>query len=266
MKNQFQRTESILGTDATTRLKECRVAVFGAGGVGGYVIEALARSGIGTIDITDSDSVDITNLNRQIIATHDTIGRAKVDIFEERILSIDPDAKVIKHKGLFLPLSSSKNITKSDLQAETALLTENDFDFTAYDYIVDAIDTVASKVDLVRISNKLGIPIISAMGCGNRIDPSLLEVTDIFKTHGDPLARVMRKKLKELGIRKLKVVYSTEEPMKPYSSGKESDTGISAGLTHDNKQTKRAPGSTPFVPASAGLMIASVVVRDLLAL
>ena len=255
MQNQFQRTESILGEDSTARLKDCRVAVFGVGGVGGYVTEALARSGIGTIDIIDSDKVDITNLNRQIIATHDTIGRSKVDVFKERIHSICPETTVNTYDRLYLPSSSA---------GDPNILTEHDFDFSAYDYIVDAIDNVTAKISLISEADKAGTPIISAMGCGNRIDPTKLELTDIYKTHDDPLAKIIRKKLRGLGIKKLKVVYSTEEPMKPYASGKGPDTSISSGLPHDNKPTKRAPGSTPFVPASAGLMIASVVVRDLL--
>lgn len=301
MNNQFQRTESILGAESTARLKECRVAVFGAGGVGGYVIEALARSGVGTLDIIDADTVDITNLNRQIIATHDSIGHSKVDVFEERIHSINPDAVVIKNKGLYLPLSSiakehskdKKLMTKdagesckdeslsralmgtqkSNSADQPVILTENDFDFSAYSYIVDAIDTVSSKIDLVRIAKERGIPIISAMGCGNRIDPSRLKLTDIFKTQGDPLARVMRKRLRELGIRKLKVVCSEEEPIKPGRAGLSVSDSVhlaepdSAHVAeHDNttSKNKRAPGSTPFVPAAAGLLIASVVVRDLL--
>ena len=240
MQNQFQRTESILGEDSTARLKDCRVAVFGVGGVGGYVTEALARSGIGTIDIIDSDKVDITNLNRQIIATHDTIGRSKVDVFKERIHSICPETTVNAYDRLYLPSSSA---------GDPNILTEHN---------------VTAKISLISEADKAGTPIISAMGCGNRIDPSKLELTDIYKTHDDPLAKIIRKKLRGLGIKKLKVVYSTEEPMKPYASSKGPDTSISSGLPHDNKPTKRAPGSTPFVPASAGLMIASVVVRDLL--
>ena len=233
MDNQFARTEKILGAESTDILRNKRVVIFGLGGVGGYVTEALSRSGIGTLDIVDGDTVDITNLNRQIIATHETIGRPKTDVFEERIHSICPDTIVNKYQDFYLPESL-----------------ERDFDFSAYDYVVDAIDTVAAKVALVEMADKAEVPIISAMGCGNRIDPSHLVETDIFKTEYDPLAKVMRKKLKELGIKKLKVVYSKEPAIKP---AVESNEG-------------RTPGSSPFVPAAAGLLIASIVVRDLLAL
>ena len=242
MNEQFQRTELLLGTDSTSRLKECRVAVFGAGGVGGYVIEALARSGVGTLDITDGDTVDITNLNRQVIATHYTIGMNKVDLFEERIHSICPDTTVIKHNGFYLPQSDIRSSSDDDMDLRR-IIDHSEYDFDKYDYVVDAIDTVAAKIDIICRCTELGVPVISAMGCGNRLDPSLLKETDIFKTSGDPLAKVMRKQLKLRGIKKLKVVYSEEEPRKP------------GGNT---------PGSTPFVPASAGLMIAGIVVRELL--
>lgn len=231
MENQFARTEKILGAESTDILRNKRVVIFGLGGVGGYVTEALSRSGIGTLDIVDGDTVDITNLNRQIIATHETIGRPKTDVFEERIHSICPDTVVNKYQDFYLPESL-----------------ERDFDFSAYDYVVDAIDTVAAKVALVEMADKAEVPIISAMGCGNRMDPSSLIETDIFKTEYDPLAKVMRKKLKELGIKKLKVVYSTEPAIKPAVESKEG----------------RTPGSSPFVPAAAGLLIASIVVRDIL--
>ena len=248
MNEQFQRTESILGAESTARLKKCRIAVFGVGGVGGYVVEALARSGIGVIDMTDSDKVDITNINRQIIATHDTVGCYKVDVFEERIHSICPETTVNIYKGLYLP-SSSKSVEslQSDGADETKMriYTEKDYDFTAYDYIVDAIDNVTAKISLVCEADRAGTPVISAMGCGNRIDPAKLKQTDIFKTHDDPLAKIMRRKLRAAGIRRLKVVCSEEAAMKP--SGE-----------------SRSPGSSPFVPASAGLMIAGIVVRDLL--
>lgn len=303
--NQFQRTESILGAGSTQRLKECRVAVFGAGGVGGFVIESLARSGMGTIDIIDSDKVDITNLNRQIIATHDTVGMFKVDAFEERIRSICPETIVNKHKGFYLPKSSLTNITQRNAnndikrikannkingiesndetsnngspekkaarekeategQEKTThfakpipenVLTEDDIDFEKFDYIVDAIDTVAAKVDIICKADALGIPVISAMGCGNRLDPSLLKVTDIFSTQGDPLAKIMRKQLRQHGIKKLKVVCSDEEPLKPDCSGITKNT---------NEKGKNPPGSSPFVPAAAGLLICSIVVRDIL--
>ena len=252
MQNQFQRTESILGPKSTARLKECHVIVFGCGGVGGYVIESLVRSGVGKIDIVDSDEVDITNLNRQIIATHDTIGRNKVDVFEERIKSINPNVVLRTFNGTYLSMEAYEKRTSE--APEGTLLTCNDFNFAGYDYIIDAIDTVSSKIDLVLQAEKSGTPIISAMGCGNRLDPSKLTCTDIFKTHTDPLAKVMRKELKSRGIKKLDVVYSTEEPIKPNFEG----------LCGEPPARKNAPGSSPFVPASAGLLIGSIVVKNLL--
>ena len=273
MNEQFQRTELLLGACSTSRLKKCRVAVFGAGGVGGYVIEALARSGVGTLDITDGDTVDITNLNRQIIATHNTIGMNKVDLFEERIHSICPDTTVIKHNGFYLPTDNnhdrgelsetrSRSVAHGKVSAQKVsessplshsssdddpptrrMIDHSEYEFEKFDYVVDAIDTVAAKLDIICRCTELCIPVISSMGCGNRLDPSLLKETDIFSTSGDPLAKVMRKQLKLRGVKKLKVVYSEEEPRKP------------GGHT---------PGSTPFVPASAGLMIAGIVVRELL--
>ena len=396
MNNQFQRTESILGADSTARLKSCRVAVFGAGGVGGYAIEALARSGVGTIDIIDSDKVDITNLNRQIIATHNSVGRYKVDVIEERIHSICPDTTVNVYKGLYLPSSSSyatdhQNNSElrdnpehhgnsdhqdvsdrhdtsdhndnsdfhdksdrhdnsdlhdksdrhdnsdlhdksdrhdnSDKKSHTpSVLTEKDFDFSAYDFIIDAIDNVTAKISLVCEADAAGTPIISAMGCGNRLDPSKLKETDIFKTQGDPLSKIMRKQLRRRGITKLKVVCSDEEPIKPNWTTKEptnsnriaeeqtnssriaeeqinssriaeeqtnssriaeeqtnssriAEEQNNSSRTTDSLQElsapsipentaekstgKNPPGSSPFVPAAAGLMIASIVVRFL---
>lgn len=274
MQNQFQRTESILGPESTARLKECHVIVFGCGGVGGYVIESLTRSGVGKIDIVDSDEVDITNLNRQIIATHDTVGRNKVDVFEERIKSINPNVVLRTFNGTYLSMesyekrlftthgaSNAQQAHKSPCVADSPngisdsnLLTYKVFDFAGYDYIIDAIDTVSSKIDLVLQAEKSGTPIISAMGCGNRIDPSKLTYTDIYKTHTDPLAKVMRKELKSREIKKLDVVYSTEEPIKPNFEG----------LSGELPARKNAPGSSPFVPASAGLLIGSVVVKNLL--
>ncbi len=262
MQNQFQRTESILGPESTARLKECHVIVFGCGGVGGYVIESLVRSGVGKIDIVDSDEVDITNLNRQIIATHDTVGRSKVDVFEERIKSINPNVVLRTFNGTYLSMEAYEKRTSSTPDSPCApsdtldsnLLTCNDFNFAGYYYIIDAIDTVSSKIDLVLQAEKSGTPIISAMGCGNRMDPSKLTCTDIFKTHTDPLAKVMRKELKSRGIKKLDVVYSTEEPIKPNFEG----------LSGELPARKNAPGSSPFVPASAGLLIGSIVVKNLL--
>ena len=226
MENQFERTELLLGKEAVEKLKTKRVAVFGVGGVGGYVCEALARSGVGELDIIDNDTVALSNINRQIIALHSTLGMYKVDAAEKRLLDINPDIKVNKYKCFFLP--------------ETA----GEFDFSRYDYVVDAIDTVTGKLGLIECAEKAGVKIISSMGAGNKLDPTRFEVSDFFKTSVDPLARVMRKELRARGIKKLKVVYSREEPVK---------TG--QGST---------PGSTAFVPSVAGLIIAGEVVSDLI--
>lgn len=226
MENQFERTELLLGKEAVEKLKTKRVAVFGVGGVGGYVCEALARSGVGELDIIDNDTVALSNINRQIIALHSTLGMYKVDAAEKRLLDINPDIKVNKRKCFFLP--------------ETA----GEFDFSRYDYVVDAIDTVTGKLGLIECAEKAGVRIISSMGAGNKLDPTRFEVSDIFKTSVDPLARVMRKELRARGIKKLKVVYSREEPVK---------TG--QGST---------PGSTAFVPSVAGLIIAGEVISDLI--
>ncbi len=221
--NPFARTEMLLGKEAMEQLAHSRVAVFGIGGVGGYVTEALARSGVGCIDLTDNDTVCVTNLNRQIIATYDTVGKYKVDVMKERILSINPSAVVNIHKCFFLP--------------ETA----NEYDFKTYDYIVDAVDTVTAKIELVMQAGKAGTPIISCMGTGNKLEPAKLEVADIYETSVCPLARVMRRELKKRGVESLKVLYSREEPFR-----------------------SRVPGSTAFVPSVAGLIIASEVIGDLI--
>ena len=226
MENQFERTELLLGKEAVEKLKTKRVAVFGVGGVGGYVCEALARSGVGELDIIDNDTVALSNINRQIIALHSTLGMYKVDAAEKRLLDINPDIKINKRKCFFLP--------------ETA----DEFDFSRYDYVVDAIDTVTGKLGLIECAEKAGVKSISSMGAGNKLNPTGFEVSDIFKTSVDPLARVMRKELRARGIKKLKVVYSREEPVK---------TG--QGST---------PGSTAFVPSVAGLIIAGEVVSDLI--
>lgn len=232
MDSQFQRTEMVLGNDAMEKLKASRVAVFGVGGVGGYVVEALARAGVGTIDVIDNDSVSITNINRQIIALHSTVGKSKVEVIADRIKDINPACKVIEHQVFFLP----------DTEAE--------FDFNDYDYVVDAIDTVKGKIRLVELSEMAGTPIIASMGTGNKLNPAMFEVADIYKTSVDPLARVMRRELKSRGIKKLKVVYSKEEPIKPtYPAGEED---------------ARYPGSNSFVPPVAGLIIASEVIKDLI--
>ena len=232
MLNQFSRTELLLGTDGVEKLKKSRVAVFGVGGVGGYTVEALARSGVSTIDIVDDDYVALTNINRQINATHDTVGMAKVDVAEKRIKSINPDCVVNKHKCFYLPETADK------------------FDFSQYDYVVDAIDTVKGKIELVMQARESGTPIISSMGAGNKLDPTAFEVTDIFKTSMDPLARVMRGALKKRGIKKLKVVYSKEQPLKPLESEEVT-----------NKST--VPGSIAFVPSVVGLIIAGEVMKDI---
>lgn len=224
----FSRTERLFGADGLKKLSEARVAVFGIGGVGGYVVEALARSGIGALDLIDSDTVDITNLNRQIVATTKTIGEYKVDVAAGRVADINPDCAVKTYKTFFLP--------------ETADL----FDFSHYDYVVDAIDTVTGKIGLVLAAQTANVPVISAMGAGNKLDPTAFEVADIYKTSVCPLAHVMRKELKKRGVKHLKVVYSKEKPLTP------------AG------DDKRTPGSTPFVPPVVGLIIAGEVVKDLL--
>ena len=232
---QFSRTQLLFGQEAMEKLKGSRVAVFGIGGVGGYCVEALARSGVGTLDLIDDDTVNITNLNRQIIATHATLGMDKVDAAKERVLSINPGTVVHTHKTFYLP--------------ETA----GEFDFTQYDYVVDAIDTVTGKLMLVQAAKVAGTRIISCMGTGNKLDPTAFEVADISKTSVGPLARIMRKELGKRGIKHLKVVYSKELALTPAPA--EEETGA-----HPKRQT---PGSNAFVPAVAGLILAGEVVKDL---
>lgn len=242
MDEQYSRTIRLIGEEALSRLKSARVAVFGLGGVGGYAAEALARSGVGQLDLIDSDSVALSNLNRQLIATRSTFGTLKVDAFEARIKDIDPSIAVHKYPIFYLPQ------------------TRDQIPFSQFDYIIDAIDTVAAKLDLIQAAADAGVPIISSMGCGNRLDPSKLKVCDISKTAGDPLAKVIRRKLKDLGIKKLKVVCSEELPIKPAPEG-------SAGApeaAEDKQPSRHAPASMIFVPAAAGLMLASEVVRDLI--
>lgn len=236
MQNQFSRTQLLLGKEALTKLAGMRVAVFGVGGVGGYAVEALVRSGIGAIDIIDNDTVCLSNINRQIYATHKTIGQYKVDVAKERILDINPDVKVTTSKTFFTP--------------ETA----DEFDFSQYDYVVDAIDTVVGKIKLVEKSKEFGVPIICAMGAGNKLDPTKFEVADISKTSVCPLAKVMRTELKKRRIKKVKVVYSKELPIKPVQGV--CDEEVSA--------KKRIPGSTAFVPSVVGLIIAGEVIKDLI--
>lgn len=234
MINQFSRTEMLLGSLSMDKLKNSRVAVFGIGGVGGYVCEALARSGVYALDLIDSDKVCITNINRQIIATTKTIGKYKVDVMKERISDINPDCNVRVYKEFFLP-------ENADI-----------FPFADYDYIVDAVDTITAKIGLIIKANELHIPIISSMGAGNKLDGSMFRVADIYQTKVCPLARVMRRELKKRNIKKLKVVYSEEEPIQPEDSSEECDS-----------VRRSTPGSTAFVPSVAGLIIAGEVIKDL---
>ena len=248
MLNQFSRTQLLLGQEGMEKLFQARVAVFGIGGVGGYTVEALARSGVGTLDLIDDDRICLTNLNRQIFATRKTVGQYKVDIAQQRILEINPKAVVHTYKTFYAP--------------HTAEL----FDFTQYDYVVDAIDTVTGKLELVEQAEKAGVPIISSMGAGNKMDPTAFEVADIYETSVCPLARVMRKELKKRGIKKLKVVYSKEPPMTPID-----DMAISCrtncicppGTARKCTQRRQVPGSNAFVPSVVGLIIAGEVVKDL---
>ena len=249
MLNQFSRTELLFGAKAMDKLKKSRVAVFGIGGVGGYTVEALARSGVGALDIIDYDKVCVTNINRQIYATLETVGQYKVDVATKRIHDINPEAKVTSYKVFYTP--------------ETA----NQFDFTEYDYIVDAIDTVTGKIALVVNAESAGTPIISSMGAGNKLDPTAFEVADIYKTSVCPLARVMRYELKRRGIKKLKVVYSKEMPITPVDDMKIScRTGCVCPPGTERRCTERrqVPGSTAFVPSVAGLIIAGEVIKDII--
>ena len=248
MLDQFSRTQLLLGAEAIEKFKNSRVAVFGIGGVGGFVVEGLVRSGIGAFDLIDDDKVCLTNLNRQIIATRKTVGKYKVDVMKERILESNPDAKVTTHKCFYLP--------------DTA----EEFDFSAYDYVVDAVDTVSAKIELVLRAKEANVPIISCMGAGNKLDPTRFEVTDIYKTSVCPLAKVMRRELKKRGVKKLKVVYSKEEPIKPSE-----DMAISCkqncicppGAEHKCTERRAIPGSVSFVPSVAGLIIAGEILKDI---
>lgn len=230
MSEQFARTQLLLGEEAMERLKRARVAVFGIGGVGGYVCEALVRSGIGAFDLIDDDQVCLSNLNRQIIATHETIGRYKVDVMKERMLSINPDVSVRVYPCFFLPENADR------------------FPFEEYDYVVDAVDTVTAKLEIVTRAKALHIPVISAMGAGNKLDPCGFQVCDIYETSMDPLARVMRRELKKRNVDSLKVVFSKEQPK-----------------THEESFPHRrvTPGSTSFVPAVCGLILAGEVIKEL---
>lgn len=249
MLNQFSRTELLIGKEGITKLAESRVAVFGIGGVGGYAVEALVRSGIGAIDLIDNDKVCLTNLNRQIIATRSSVGKYKVDVAEERILDINPDCKVKKYQTFFTPETSAE------------------FEFNKYDYVIDAIDTVIGKIELVMKCNKASIPIISSMGAGNKMHPEMFEIADIYKTSVCPLAKVMRQELKKRRIKHLKVVYSKEIPIKPNN-----DTEISCkkhcicppGAVRKCTVKHQIPGSNAFVPSVVGLIIAGEVIRDII--
>ena len=248
MLTQFSRTELLLGKEAMDKLAASRVAVFGVGGVGGYVCEALVRSGVGAFDLIDDDKVCLTNLNRQIIATRKTVGQYKTEVMRDRILEINPKADVRIHKCFFLPENA------------------DEFPFDEYDYIVDAVDTVTAKIELVMKANEMNIPIISSMGAGNKLEPSMFQVADIYKTKVCPLAKVMRRELKKRGIKKLKVVYSEEKPVRPLE-----DMAISCrtncicppGAQHKCTERRVIPGSTAFVPSVVGLIIAGEVVKDL---
>ncbi len=248
MLTQFSRTELLLGKEGMERLKNARVAVFGVGGVGGYVCEALVRSGVGAFDLIDDDKVCLTNINRQIIATRSTVGKYKVDVMKERMLDINPDVKVQTYKCFFLPENA------------------DDFPFAEYDYVVDAVDTVTAKIELVMKCQSMGVPIISSMGAGNKLDASAFQVADIYKTKMCPLAKVMRRELKKRGVKKLKVVYSEEKPTRPIE-----DMAISCrthcicppGAAHKCTERRDIPGSVAFVPSVAGLIVAGEVVKDL---
>ena len=249
MLNQFSRTELLIGPEGIENLKNARVAVFGIGGVGGYTVEALARSGIGSLDLIDDDRICLTNINRQLHATRKTIGKYKVDAAMERILEINPNARVKTYKTFFLPENA------------------DDFDFDSYDYVVDAIDTVTGKIALAEQAQMKNIPIISSMGAGNKMDPTAFEVADIYDTSVCPLAKVMRRELKKRGIKKLKVVYSKEKPLTPLE-----DTALSCKehcicppeTVRNCTVRRQIPGSNAFVPSVAGLIIAGEVVKDLI--
>lgn len=248
MLTQFSRTELLLGKDSMEKLKNSRVAVFGIGGVGGYVCEALVRSGVGAFDLIDDDKVCLTNLNRQIIATRKTVGKYKTEVMRDRILEINPQADVRLHQCFFLPENS------------------DEFPFEEYDYVVDAVDTVTAKIELVMKAQAMNVPIISSMGAGNKLDGSMFRVSDIYKTKVCPLAKVMRRELKKRGVKKLKVVYSEEMPTRPIE-----DMAISCrsncicppGAAHKCTERRDIPGSVAFVPSVAGLIIAGEVVKDL---
>lgn len=242
--NEFSRTELLIGQAALEKLQNSRVAIFGVGGVGGYVCEALVRSGVGHFDLIDNDTVSLTNINRQIIALHSTIGKLKVDVMKERMLDINPDVDVSVHPCFYLP--------------ETA----DQFDFSNYDYVVDAIDTVTGKIEIIVQADAHQVPVISSMGAGNKLNPAMMEVSDIYKTSVCPLARVMRRELKKRHIKHCKVVYSKEKAIQPSQASLEK---YGADI-EENFTKKSIPGSTAFVPSVAGLILASEVIKDLITL
>ena len=248
MLNQFSRTQLLLGEEGMEKLKKARVAVFGIGGVGGYTVEALVRSGVGTIDIFDDDKVCLTNINRQIIATRDTIGKYKVDVAKERSLSINPDVIINAHNCFYMPENA------------------DEYDFSEYTYIVDAIDTVKGKIEIIMRAKAANVPVISCMGAGNKLDPTQFEVADIYKTSMCPLARTMRYELRKRGIKKLKVVYSKEKPIRPLEDMRiscRSNCICPPGTARKCTVRRDIPGSTAFVPAVAGLIAAGEVVKDI---
>ena len=248
MLNQFSRTQLLLGKDNMDRLAEAKVAIFGIGGVGGYVAEALARSGVGSFVLVDDDKVCLTNLNRQIIATRKTVGKYKAEVMRDLILEINPDAEVEVRKCFYLPENA------------------DEFDFNEYSYVVDAVDTVTAKLEIIMRAKECGVPVISSMGAGNKLDPTKFQVADIYKTSMCPLAKVMRRELKKRGVKKLKVVYSTEKPTRPLD-----DMSVSCrtncicppGAAHKCTERRDIPGSVAFVPSVVGLIIAGEVVKDL---
>ena len=254
MENQFSRTQMLIGQDAVERLKGCKVAVFGVGGVGGYAVEVLARSGVGCIDVFDADTVNITNLNRQVIALHSTLEQAKVDVIEKRINDINPACVVGKYKMFYLP----ENADKVDLKQ--------------YDYVVDCIDTITAKIELIRRCKQLDVPFISSMGAANKMDATAFRVADLSKTTMDPLAKVIRKKLRALGITGVKVVFSEEKPLKPMGMADLQQTDCPANDTdettnegaHKPKGKNSVPASNAFVPAAAGIVVGGEVVKDLI--
>lgn len=248
MLDQFSRTELLLGREAMEKLRHSRVAVFGIGGVGGYAVEALARSGVGTLDLIDDDRICLTNLNRQIFATRSTVGKYKVDAAQARINDICPNITVNTRKCFFMPDNA------------------DDFDFSDYDYIIDAIDTVKGKLEIVRRAKAMNIPVISSMGAGNKLDPTAFRVADIYQTKVCPLARVMRYELRKMGIKELKVVYSEEKPIRPVEDMEiscRSNCICPPGTARKCTVRRDIPGSNAFVPSAAGLIIAGEVIKDL---